>query len=415
MAVPNPKPSTKKRPWRLFVGLVSVLAIGGLAMAKRLEPTSVMVAPVLRGTAVEAVYATGTVEARERVTVKARVVGTITSMKVREGDTVKVGDLLAVIDAPSLRFDLARGQADSWAASRQAGTDAPQLAAIDAQARAIEARLVSARSERDRAARLVASGSEGAALLERADAEVHTLEAQLAAQNAQRRASQIELGARAAGASAAVGSLSARVADAEVRAPLDGVVLARFVELGEVVSVNQGLLRVGNTAGLILECPVDEADLGRIAVGRKAAVSLYAFAGRTFRGEVTEIFPDADRAKKSFLTRVSLADAPVGLRSGMSAEVNIIVAERAGALLGRTEAVDTSGMAWVVKDGRVERRSLKTGVRDMLKVEILEGVSEGEELVLSGADSLTAGARVTTSLAKPEAELPGPKRAQLGL
>lgn len=405
----------RKRPLGKVLLVFALLASGGAFAARRMQPKAVTTTPIVRGVAVEAVYATGTVEAFDRVLVKAKLAGSIAELKVREGARVKKGDVLATIDSPTLKFELAKGKADLWAASSQAGTASPQLAALDAQMKATTALLQSAKDDRDRIAKLVQNGTATQVELDKANTQVQNLEAQLAAQKATQQSLKIDLGARATGANAAVDSLAARLADTEVRSPLEGVVLGRSVEPGEVVMINQPLFRVGNTEDLVLECAVDEADVAKVTIGSKAAVSLYAFAGKAFRAEVFEVLPDADRAKKSFLAKLRLSDPPPGLRSGMSAEVNVIVAERPGSLLAPAEAIDASGYAWVARDGRAEKRKLQVGVRDMLRVEILGGLAEGDQVVVAGADALQPGVRVTATEKAPDVTAPPPNRPKAAL
>jgi HlyD family secretion protein len=405
----------RKVPWgKLAIAVAALAAIGG-AVAKRMQPKPVTTTRVVRGVAVEAVYATGTVEAFDRLTVKAKTTGSVLELKVREGARVKKGDLLATIDSPTLKFELAKGKADLFAASSQAGAASPQLAALEAQMKATSALLASARADRDRFQKLVQQGTATQVELDKANTQVANLEAQLAAQKAQQASLRIDLGARASGANAAVDSISARLADTEVRSPLDGVVLGRTIDAGEVVMLNQPLFRVGNTDDLVLECAIDEADVAKVAIGSKAAVSLYAFSGKTFKASVFEVLPDADRAKKSFLTKLRLTDAPPGLRSGMSAEVNVIVAERAGSLLAPAEGIDASGYAWIANNGVAERRKLTVGSRDMLRAEVLAGVSEGDQIVVSGADLLQPGVKVKATDKAPEATVPPANRPKAGL
>lgn len=404
-----------KRPIARIVAVVLLLAVVAAVVARRFAPKPVVVTKVVRGTALDAVYATGTVEALDRVVVKAKISGSISELKVREGQSVKRGDLLAVVDSPTLKFELAKGKTELWAASSQAGAKGPQLQALAAQARATQVQLDAAKDERERVKKLVAAGTATQVELDKVETNVAALEAQLAAQAASKKALEIELGAKATGAGAAVDSIAARLADTEVRSPLDGVVLGRSVEPGEVVMLNQPLFRVGDVGNLVIECHVDEADVGKVAVDAKTAVSLYAFAGKAFRGTVFEVLPDADRAKKSFLTRVRLDDPPSGLRSGMSAEVNVIAAERPGALLAPADAIDVDGWVWIANGGRAERRKVTVGVRDMLRAEILDGLAEGDEVVVSGADALSAGARVKTTEQAAPTTAAAPPRPKAGI
>jgi HlyD family secretion protein len=392
----------RRKAWAIVLAFSSLGA--ALFVARSFRSVPVTVATVERGTAVEAVYATGTVEAVDRVTVKARTSGGIVRLFVREADRVRRGDLLATIDARPLEADLARVRAESRAAARQAGPNAPQMAALAAQSRVVAAELEVARTDLERAQTLAAEGSAATSDLDKARSRVAVLEAQLAAVAEQRRVTDIELAARAAGSSAAADAVAARLADAEVRAPIDGVVLARSVEPGEVVATNQALFRIGEVGRLILECAIDEADIGKVHPGNAAAVSLYAFAPQVFRGTVVEVMPDADRVRKSFLVKIELESPPPGLRSGMSAEVNVVVEERRGALLAPSEAITPDGVAWAVRDGRLERRVVRPGVRGLARVEVLDGLAEGEHVVTSGGDALQDRARVHATVSTPPAQ-----------
>jgi len=392
-ARPRFKSAQKRSPARLAVGgLVLVLAVAGGAFELRAIP--VTATPIVRGTAVDAVYATGTVEPLDRVVVKARASGPV-DLKVREGAHVHKGDLLAVIDSPALKHDLARGQADLWAASHQAGRKGPQLAMLKAQARSLEADLNTVRGERGRVLSLVTSGSSPQADLDRLVDRTAALEAQLAANAAQQDALEIDLTARALGSSAAVDSLAARLSDTEVRAPMDGVVLARFVEPGEVAMINTPLVKLGTTDNLILECAIDEADIGRVTIGKNVAISLYAFPQAVYRGEVFEILPDADREKKTFLTKVKLVDPPPGLLPA--------------------DAIDSAGSVFVIAGDRAQRRTPQLGIHDLLRVELLGGLAEGDQVIVGGAESLREGARVRVTVRSSGSTAPQPSAARAGM
>jgi HlyD family secretion protein len=389
----------------LVIALLVLVAV--LISISRLKPVKVTVAPIVRGKAIDAVYATGTVEAEDRVQVKAKTGGSIAEMRVKEGAAVKKGDLLARIDNPAVSFDLKRGQADLSAATAHSGADAPQLLSLKGQWKSTDAELGAARQELARIEKLAATGSISSAELDKGRARVAELEGALAANEAQQRALRIDLSANTQRQAANVQSLASRVADTEVRAPLDGVVLSKFVEVGEVVGINQPLFKVGDTRKLILEVSVDEADIGKVREPKagsppsSVAVSLYAFPKQIFGGHVFEVLPDANRDRKAFLVKVGLDAPPAGLRSGMSAEVNIIAGQHEGALLADTSAISEDAI-WVVEDGRARRRPVTVGVRDLLRAEILVGVKEGELVVVAGHDALAEGARVSPTVKTPD-------------
>src|SRR5258708_22474534 len=161
---------------RRVVGRGGVVCVGVLGWFSRVKAGPVTVTPIVRGRAIDAVYATGTVEAEDRVTVKAKSSGSIADVRVKEGAVVKKGDLLARVDNPAVSFDLRRGRADLSAATAQSGSDAPQLLSLRGQWKSADADLGPARQELGRIEKLVATGSVSAAALDRAGARVAGLE-----------------------------------------------------------------------------------------------------------------------------------------------------------------------------------------------------------------------------------------------
>ena len=401
-------PLRRARRLRRAVLLASVAVAAGGVAALALRPPVVMTTRAVRGTAIDAIYASGTVETVDRVTVKARVAGAL-HLRVREGDLVRSGQVVGTIQSSALTFELQRVRAEQWAASQLASASSPQFESLEAQAGVTSSELKTARDDAQRLKDLVTSNSAPQADLDRAGDRVVALESRLTANQAQVRAMRIDLAARAAGASAAASSASARLEETEVRAPISGTVLGKFVEEGEVVGGHQPLIRIGDTSNFVLECGVDEADVARVSLGSETRVSMQAFPQRVLEGSVIEILPDADRVKKTFLVKVKLSDPPSGLRSGMTAEVNIIASKHTDALIAPGEAISSDGTAWVVRNGRVQRQAVKVGLRDLGSAEILSGLAEGDELLVSGLDrdELQEGRRVKTRLV-PRAEVPKP-------
>ena len=391
------------RTW-IFAAVV-VLAAGGAAAVK-MRPASVTAVRVERGSAVDAVYASGTVECVDRVEVKARAAGPVADLTVREGDAVHSGQLLARIDAPTLAFDVQRGMAD-FEAARERLVTAPQVAALEAQAAALEAQLTQARADLARLEPLARTGASSPQDLDRARTQVAQLTAQLAASRAQARDVRITLRADSARQRAGIASLRSRASDAEVRAPLDGVVLARHVEVGEVVGVNQNIVRVGDVTRLQIEARIDETDVGRVRAGVPAVVRFAAFEGRVFDAHVTRVLPDADRTSRSFDVRLTLASAVEGLRPGMTAEVNVVLSRHDGVLIAPTDGV-VDGVAWVAgDDGRAHRKAVREGVRDIARVEVTGGLREGDRVITGDVSALREGARVRTTLQPLPSNEPG--------
>ncbi|MBK9033038.1 MAG: efflux RND transporter periplasmic adaptor subunit [Myxococcales bacterium] len=393
------------RRWRTWLVLAAVIAsVGGYLVVRRLRPVAVTVVPVVRGRAIEAVYATGTVEPIERVVVKARLSEHVARILVREGDVVTAGQLLAEIENPGRAFALRQGQTQLTKAQIQAGARSPQLAGLAAQARALQAQLDQAQRELDRTARLARSAAVPQAELDLARAKVALLDAQAQAATDQLRSARLELAATRDQLVAQVGSLALEVDDGSVTSPIAGVVLRRDVEPGEVVAQNQAMFEVADTRTLLIELHVDEADIARISDGAAptaVALSFYAFPERAFAGTVAEILPEPDRVRRAYTVRVRLDQPIVGLRVGMTAEANLIVARRDDVVLVPIEAVD-GDRAWFVEGGRAVRRPVTLGLRGLTEAEVVTGAAVGDRAIIdAAARGLREGARVDAAARAP--------------
>lgn len=355
--------------------------VGLTAGALLLRAPEAAVARVERGAAVEAVYATATVEAAERAEVRARASGPLSELRVREGAPVHRGDLLARIDARALATDVLRGRADQDAAQKR-NDAAPQLAMLAAQAQGMQAQIAQAKSDVERAESMASSGAQTAQQLERSRTQLSALQAQLDANQAQQRDVRIGLDADLARARAGLATLSARAADTEVRAPMDGTVLVRRVEEGETVVQNQPLFKIGNLSRLQLEAQVDEADVGQVHVGTAAVVRVPAFDRLRLRAHVIKVAPEADRERKTFEVDLALESPPEALRPGMTAEVNLLVQRHDGVLLAPAAAI-RDGALWVLDGGRARARKVQIGIRDLARVEVSGEVREGDLALLS--------------------------------
>lgn len=382
--------SVEMKRQRLLVLAVPLLAfVGGLGWWSL--PPSVPVVSIVRGTSISAVYASGAVEPTERVDVSARVTGPITELRVREGDVVKEGDLLVRIDAPTLGFDVSRAAADDSAAAMRFGTGTA-LESVRAQRAALNAQLAQAKAEHARAEGLSRSGALSPAELDASGARVDVLTAQIAANAAQERDLTIGLKADAQRQRAVFDSARTKLNEAEVRAPLSGTILSRRVERGQVVAANTVLVRIGDLSRLHLEVDVDEADVAQVRTGQAAAIRLYAMRGKVLSGKVAKIHPEGDRDRKAFRVEIDVDEKVEGLYPGMTAEVNIVLAQHDGVLLAPLASIHGDRI-WVVEDGRAYARAVSVLQRDLSLAEVL-GLPEGAEVIVGDPAKLRDGMRV---------------------
>jgi RND family efflux transporter MFP subunit len=328
------------RKW-LVRGLV-LLGVVGIAVVAawwQFGPLTVRAAQPVRGPAVEAVYGTGTVEPVVMFPVAPKLAGRLRKLMVDEGSTVREGQVLAELDNREL----------------------------SASVREWEARVRYSEAQFRRAEDLFKNRVGTEAALDQARNELSTARASL------ERAKTL-------------------VAEMTLAAPVDGVIIRRDGEIGELIQPADPIFWMSCCGALRITAEIDEEDIRRVRPGQKVLVRADAFPGRVFEGGVTEITPKGDAVARSFRVRISLpADTP--LMIGMTADTNIVVEQRQGVLLVPATAV-SDGKVWLVRDGRAERRAVTAGVAGERQVEIREGLADGDLVITDPGDRLREGRRV---------------------
>jgi len=191
---------------------------------------------------------------------------------------------------------------------------------------------------------------------------------------------------------ARIAAQKVRIDELVLRAPLDGMVLRRDGEVGEIVGPTDVLFWVGPPLPLQIVAEISEEEINRIAIGQKAYLRSDAFPQARLRANVSQITPKGDPVRKTFRVYLLLPnDSP--LRIGMSVEANIITREKPSAIVVPTEAVSGNAVQ-IVEDGKVHRVPLRVGIRGSRNVEIIGNVSQGTPVLSPGRPDLADGARV---------------------
>jgi RND family efflux transporter MFP subunit len=177
-----------------------------------------------------------------------------------------------------------------------------------------------------------------------------------------------------------------------LRAPLDGMVLRRDGEVGEIADPSNVLFWVGQPAPMQVVAEVNEEEINHIAAGQKALLRSEAFPEKALRATVAQITPKGDPTRKTFRVYLRLPqDTP--LRIGMSVEVNIIFREKQAAIVVPAEAVAGNSVQ-VVDDGRIKRVPVTVGIRGNRNVEITGEISKGTPVLSPARTDLANGARI---------------------
>lgn len=360
---------------------------------------------------VQSVVASGHVESPNRVDIGAQITGTVARVPVQEGDSVQAGALLVELDTTELLA--AERQADL--ALAQAQGKLRQLTQL--QAPVAEQALRQARSSLDNASasyqrnqNLFQQGFIGQAALddsrkaaELADAQVRSAQKQY--ESTVKTGSDYALAEMAvAEARAAVDAAHARTRYARIRAPVAGVLIARSVEVGDVVQAGKVLMTLSPQGKTQIVVDIDEKNLHLIALGQKALVSADAYAQQKFQAELVYINPGVNAQTGAVNVKLDVAQPPEVLRQDMTVSVDIEVARSPQALVVSASTVHEvdSAKPWVLRlqDGRVHKVAVQQGLHSGGWVELRQGVAEGDVL-LSGTATLQPGERARAQVAAP--------------
>lgn len=392
----------------LAVALVAAFTAWRTTRAPSVPAVSTQVAPLVR-----TLQFSGRVATASRVELGSTLTGRVREVAVAEGALVKAGDVLVRLESGELRASLAQSVAsERQAAARLAGLRSTGRSAVQAGVAQAESVWVAAQAELQRSLDLVAKGFLSEARLDEVRRTVAVAGAQLDAARAQSAANAepgtevAQAQAQLALASAARAAAEARLSEAVLTAPADARVLSRLVEPGQIVQPGRALLGLALAGPLQLVAQVDERYLGQLQPGQTAHVLADAYPTQRFTARVLSIAPLVDAQRGAIEVKFSLQEpAPAFLREDMSLSVEVETARRDRALVVPADALrgdDSTGTSvWIVRDGRVEARPVRLGLRTLDAAEIIEGLSEGEQVLLGAAPLPGQRARISTDAAPP--------------
>ena len=394
----------KSRKWSLVAGGVVIVAVAvwGLSLngaSSTIDPAKI--ATVERGTMTQSVVATGKIEPITKVEIKSKANGIIKKLFVDVDHLVTAGQVLAELDKENLNARLREALANLQAAEAARAGARAQLEknVIEAESPDVAfARRNFERAEQLWKQKLISQSGldEARTALEQAENRQRAAAGQLVV--AQARIT--EATANIAQALAAVERAEEELANATIRAPIRATVLTRDVEIGSPVSsiLNMGanatlVLTLGDIEKVFVRGKVDEADIGLVRLGQRARITTETFRDRVFEGQVTQISPigvERDNVT-TFEVEVSIANPGQELKANMTANAEIIRQEFADSLLVPEAAVvyDAQRNAFVdvvdpaERTGR-RRMAVKPGVGNGTRTQILDGLKEGDKVVLPG-------------------------------
>jgi len=307
-------------------------------------PMPVEVAIALADTVVDAIQATGQIEAVQSTELRPEVQGRITSIYVREGQSVGTGTALFKVDDAELKAQVAQADAER------------QLA----------------KQAFERTKQLIAQNASSAADLEAAEA-------------------------KSRGADANYELLKTRLDRTVVRAPFTGVVGRRLVSIGSYVSSQTPLISLQSVNPQHAVFQVPERYAERLRLGQLVSFQVAAIPGKNFSGEVVFVNPVVELPSRTIVIKAQVPNPERQLQAGMFIEARLATDIRPTAVIVPEDAVlPLQGLTfiWVKKEGKADRRPVTLGVRTAGWVEVLSGVGAGDSVVVGGTMMLFPGANL---------------------
>lgn len=394
----------KKWRWPAFFGIV-VLALGGYWLTQVWLGPKINGYTVAKGELIQTIVASGKVQSPARVEIASEITGTVVSIPVVEGQAVRKGQTLVVLESNDERaaVEQAKAVVDQAAARLRQIRELNQPVSEQTLAQA-QTTFDLAQKQYARSKELAAKGFVSQSQLDDSLRNLDIAQNQLAAAKYQANSLK-EQGSDYAIAESALKQAQAneQVARAKlhntvIKATSAGILISRSVEQGNVVMAGKilMLLSPGGTTQLVVN--IDEKNMRYLKLGQRALVAADAYPAQRFDAQLSYINPAVDATRGSVEVKLDVAAPPDFLRQDMTVSVDIEVARRADALTLALAAIrdgaGTEPWVMVIEDGHARRRTVKLGVRGDSRVEILEGLREGDQVLPATGVVIKEGKRV---------------------
>ncbi len=401
---------SKRNAMLVLIALVVMMAVGVVAWI--LRPVGVVGFELRAAPLVRTLQFSARVSALSRVDVGSTITGRVLRVLVKEGDVVKKGDALLVLETDELKAAVLQAQAnEQLAAAKLTGLRSTGRSAVQSTVTQAESVLFAAQADLQRTQKLVAQGFLSEARLDEVQRAVAVAQAQVTGAQAQMSANAdqgtdiAQAQAQLVSAKSATTAAKARLAQAAISAPADAKVIDRLVEPGQIVQAGRALLSLTTQNAPLLTALVDERYLEQLQLGQNAAVLADAYPGQRFTAKVAAISPLVDAQRGAIEVKFAVTGkAPAFLREDMTLSVEVETAKRERALVLPVNALrskDTlkndhpnTSTVYVAQNGRVHVRPVKLGLRTLNAVEVLDGLQAGDVVIVGTSPDADSKVRV---------------------
>ncbi|MGH2270829.1 efflux RND transporter periplasmic adaptor subunit [Anaerohalosphaeraceae bacterium U12dextr] len=341
----------------ISIVLVVIFVLGVILVKKTQQPplpTTVRLEELSPGDLQEFISAPGAIEPKTKVELSAKISARVVELPFKEGQRVKAGDVVIRLDAKEMESRLKSAQANFLAQQAQIEVTKTQIASHKAQIKGTQASLEQAKKDYERQKQLLATGDISQSVYDLARQKFEELESQL-------QSALFQVEAEEKGLIVAQHNLDAQKALIEeaqdaleyttIRSPIDGVITRINAEVGEMVMTgtmnNPGtvIMIIADLSKMLLVAQVDEADVGKLALGQEASIRVKAFWDQVYTGKVDHIALTHDNLQttgtKYYRTEILIEGDVTKLYSGLTADVDIFTRKHTHVLKVPSQAVLT--------------------------------------------------------------------------
>lgn len=359
------------------IALLAIFCIGYKMLNRSAGGTVYKTQKIENGDIMESITASGTINPLSTVSVGSQASGRIAEIYVDYNSVVKKGQLLALIDQENAKATVQQREAALEIAKAQVAVE--------------ENNIKYYKKALNRISKLNASKYSTEKDLEAAERDYDNSVAQLALEQAQVKQAQ-----------ASLNSAQTELSYTEIKAPVDGIVISKAVEVGQTVAASFETPELFSVAEdltkMQIEASVVEADIAKVKEGQKVRFTVDSYSDDYFYGTVTQVRNEATTTSNvvTYTVVIGIDNTDMKLKPGMTANVEIITAEEKGVMLVPNQAlrfyIDDSDTAkrykdrgvWIIKNGHPERVTVKIGVSDDDNTQILESTLKiGDEVIVS--------------------------------
>lgn len=359
------------------IAVLAIFGIGYKMLNRSAGGTVYKTQKIENGDIMESITASGTINPLSTVSVGSQASGRIAEIYVDYNSVVKKGQLLALIDQENAKATVQQREAALEIAKAQVAVE--------------ENNIKYYKKALNRISKLNASKYSTEKDLEAAERDYDNSVAQLALEQAQVKQAQ-----------ASLNSAQTELSYTEIKAPVDGIVISKSVEVGQTVAASFETPEIFSVAEdltkMQIEASVVEADIAKVKEGQKVRFTVDSYSDDYFYGTVTQVRNEATTTSNvvTYTVVIGIDNTDMKLKPGMTANVEIITAEEKGVMLVPNQAlrfyIDDSDNAkrykdrgvWIIKNGHPERVTVKIGVSDDDNTQILESALKiGDEVIVS--------------------------------